>query len=120
MNRDFLRRKQKEATMKYSKKYFAEFEKRYPDVAKSFDQLGAVCAKAGPIDRKTQRLIKLGAAVALGHEGNVQNLTTQALADGMSSDEIRHAVLLTTTTAGFPTMMAAMQWVEEVIAAKEK
>jgi 4-carboxymuconolactone decarboxylase len=106
--------------MKYSKKYFMEFQKRFPNVARSFDQLGAECAKAGPIDKKTQHLIKLGVAIALAHEGNVQNLTMQALADGMSPDEIRHAVLLTTTTAGFPTMIGAMQWVEEIIAAKGK
>jgi len=54
--------------MKYSPKYFNEFKKRYPGVARSFDQLGAECAKAGPIDEKTQHLIKLGVATALGHE----------------------------------------------------
>jgi alkylhydroperoxidase/carboxymuconolactone decarboxylase family protein YurZ len=106
--------------MKYSPKYFREFQKRYPNVAKSFDQLGADCAKAGPIDKKTQYLIKLGIAVGLGHEGNVQKLTMKALADGVSPDEIRQAVLLSTTTAGFPTMIVAMQWVEEIIAAKKK
>jgi alkylhydroperoxidase/carboxymuconolactone decarboxylase family protein YurZ len=29
--------------------------------------------------------------------------------------EIHHAVLMATTTAGFPTMIAAMKWVEEVM-----
>ncbi|MGP8079367.1 MAG: carboxymuconolactone decarboxylase family protein [Dehalococcoidales bacterium] len=106
--------------MKYSPKYFTEFKKRYPGVAKSFDQLGAECAKAGPIDKQTQHLIKLGVATGLGHEGNVQKLTQRALEDGVSPDEIRQAVLLSTTTAGFPTMLVAMQWVEEVIAAKGK
>jgi alkylhydroperoxidase/carboxymuconolactone decarboxylase family protein YurZ len=109
-----------EGVMKYSKKYFIEFQKRYPEVANSFDRLGSECAKAGPIDKKTQHLIKLGVAIALAHEGNVQNLTMQALTDGISPEEIRHAVLLTTTTAGFPTMIGAMQWVEEIIDAKEK
>jgi 4-carboxymuconolactone decarboxylase len=106
--------------MKYSPKYFTEFKKRYPKVAKSFDQLGLECAKAGPLDEKTQHLIKLGVATALGHEGNVQKLAKRALEDGVSPDELRQAVLLSTTTAGFPTMLAAMQWVEEVIAAEAK
>jgi alkylhydroperoxidase/carboxymuconolactone decarboxylase family protein YurZ len=106
--------------MKYSPKYFNEFKKRYPGVARSFDRLGAECAKAGPIDEKTQHLIKLGVATALGHEGNVQKLAKRALEDGVSPDAIRQAVLLSTTTAGFPTMLAAMQWVEEVIAAEQK
>ena len=33
----------------------------------------------------------------------------------MTTDELRHAVLLAFTTAGFPTMIAAMEWVDEVI-----
>jgi hypothetical protein len=40
--------------MKYSPKYFTEFKKRYPGVARSFDRLGAECAKAGPIDEKSR------------------------------------------------------------------
>jgi len=53
---------------------------------------------------------QIGVATALGHEGNVQKLAKRALEDGVSPDEIRQAVLLSTTTAGFPTMLAAMQW----------
>ena len=41
--------------------------------------------------------------------------TRRALEEGISSDELRHAVLMGFTTAGFPTMIAAMKWVEEVI-----
>jgi len=52
--------------MKYSPKYFNEFKKRYPGVARSFDQLGAECAKAGPIDEKTQHLIKIGGSDRIG------------------------------------------------------
>jgi alkylhydroperoxidase/carboxymuconolactone decarboxylase family protein YurZ len=33
----------------------------------------------------------------------------------MTAEELRHAVLLALTTAGFPTMIAAMKWVDEVI-----
>jgi alkylhydroperoxidase/carboxymuconolactone decarboxylase family protein YurZ len=38
---------------------------------------------------------------------------------GISPDELRHVVLLAFTTAGFPTMIAAMKWVEEVIVKHE-
>ena len=104
--------------MKYSPKYYKDLKKRYPEVAKSFGQLGLDCTKAGPLNKKTQHLVKLGMAVGIGSEGDVQNITGQALTDGISPDEIRHAVLLSATTAGFPVMIVAMQWVEEIISAK--
>jgi alkylhydroperoxidase/carboxymuconolactone decarboxylase family protein YurZ len=37
------------------------------------------------------------------------------LEEGISSDELRHAVLMAFTTAGYPAMMASMKWVDEVI-----
>jgi alkylhydroperoxidase/carboxymuconolactone decarboxylase family protein YurZ len=36
------------------------------------------------------------------------------LHDGIKPDELRHAVLMG-ITVGFPQMMAAMKWMEEVI-----
>ena len=39
----------------------------------------------------------------------------RALEEGVTTDELRHAVLMAFTTAGFPTMIAAMKWVDEVI-----
>jgi alkylhydroperoxidase/carboxymuconolactone decarboxylase family protein YurZ len=44
----------------------------------------------------------------------------QALEDGTSPDELRHAVLLSVTTAGFPAMIASIQLVEEIIAKNAK
>jgi alkylhydroperoxidase/carboxymuconolactone decarboxylase family protein YurZ len=106
--------------MRYSTDYYANLEKRYPAVAKSFDRLAEDCSGAGPLDAKTQRLVKLGVAIGIGSEGDIQNLTIQSLADGVMPDEIRHAVLLSVTTAGFPAMIASMQLVEEIISKKTK
>ena len=106
--------------MKYSPKYYKDLKKRYPEVAKCYDQLAQDCATAGPLSKKTQHLVKLGIAIGIGSEGDVQNLTAQALAAGINPDEIRHAVLLSVTTAGFPAMIVAMQWAEEIISAKVK
>lgn len=106
--------------MKYSPKYFNDLKKRYPAVTDCFDELAAYCAKAGPLDKKTQHLIKLGIAIGIGSEGDVQNITGQALDNGVTPDEIRQAILLSVTTAGFPVMIVAMQWAEEIIAARSK
>jgi alkylhydroperoxidase/carboxymuconolactone decarboxylase family protein YurZ len=102
--------------MRYSPEYYTNFKKRYPEVAKCFSELATFAFDAGPLDKKTQRLVKLGVALGVGTEGDLQNLTIQALEDGTTPDEIRHAVLLSVTTAGFPAMIASMQLVEDMIA----
>lgn len=106
--------------MKYSPKYYKDLKKRYPEVASSFDQLAQSCAKAGTLSKSTQLLVKLGVAIGIGSEGDIQNLTMQALAAGVKPDEIRQAALLSLTVGGFPGMIVAMQWIEEIIAAKAK
>jgi len=37
---------------------------------------------------------------------------------GISPDEIRHTALLAITTAGFPTSIAAMTWIDEIPATR--
>ncbi len=41
--------------------------------------------------------------------------TRKALESGASQEEIIHVVLLSLTTIGFPNMIAAMGWVDEVL-----
>ena len=45
--------------------------------------------------------------------------TRKALEAGASREEVVHAVLLATTTTGFPNMIAALGWVESVFEDKE-
>ena len=106
--------------MKYSPKYQENLKKHFPAVKSSFDHLAQDTATAGPLSLREQRLVKLGIAIGIGSEGDTQNLAIQCLAEGMSPEELRHAVLLAITTAGFPTMIVAMQWVEEIIAGEGK
>jgi len=102
--------------MGYLPEVYKNFIKQYPDVNKSYDSLANMCHKSGPLDKKTRRLVKLGVAIGLNSEGGVRSHTRRAIEDGCTPDEIRHAVLLSFTTAGFPLMIAAYGWVEEVIA----
>jgi 4-carboxymuconolactone decarboxylase len=106
--------------MKYSPKYFKELQKRYPAVTGCFDELERFCAKAGPLDKKTQHFVKLGIAIGIGSEGDIQNITGQALDSGSTPDEVRQAILLSVTTAGFPAMIVAMQCAEEIIESRSK
>lgn len=60
-------------------------------------------------------MLKLGVAIGAGSEGAVRSHARKALTEGFSPDEVRHAVLLALTTAGFPQMIAALKWANEVI-----
>jgi 4-carboxymuconolactone decarboxylase len=101
--------------MKYLPEVYKDFKKEYPDVSRAYDAMADSCHKQGPLDKKTRQLVKLGVAIGLASEGAVRSHARQALEGGASPEEVRHAVLLALTTAGFPTMIAAMKWVDEVI-----
>jgi 4-carboxymuconolactone decarboxylase len=102
--------------MGYLPEVYKDFIKQYPDIQKHYDALSNSCHKAGPLDKKTRRLIKLGVAIGMSSEGGVRSHARRALEEGISPEEVRHAVLLAFTTSGFPYMIAAYKWVEEVIA----
>ena len=106
--------------MSYLPVIYKDFQKQYPKIAKTYDALAESCNKHGPLTKKSQRLIKLGIAIGINSEGGVRSHARQALEEGIKPDEIRHAVLMATTTAGFPTMIAALKWVEEVIKKAKK
>ncbi len=101
--------------MGYLPEIYEEFKKQFPELAKAYDALALSCHQWGPLDAKTRRLIKLGIAIGSSSDGGVRSHARQALAEGISPEELRHAVLMALTTTGFPTMIAAMKWVEEVI-----
>lgn len=96
-------------------KRFVQFQQDFPDVFQAYDALGNATQAAGPLDEKARGLVKLAMAIGSGMEGAVHSHTRRALEAGCSPEEIRHAVLLGTTTLGFPSMMKAMSWVDDVI-----
>jgi len=81
----------------------------------AYEALGTALAEAGPLDAKTRALVKLALAAGAWREGAVHSHTRRALDAGCRPDEIRHVILLGTTTLGFPSMMAALTWVEDVL-----
>ena len=94
------------------------FAANYQGVWKAFQELGDQCHTAGPLDDRTRRLIKVGVATAAQSEGAVHSAVRQAKDVGILDDEIRHAIVLTLTTIGFPRAMAAMSWADDIL--KEK
>jgi AhpD family alkylhydroperoxidase len=94
-------------------KTYRDFTSQYQKIWEAYDQLGAAVHQHGPLDEKTRDLVKLGMAVGARLEGAVHSHTRKALASGATPEEIRQVVLLALPTIGFPSMMAALTWVED-------
>ena len=102
----------------YLPKIYEKFSSEFPEVFAQFNKLGVACREAGPLDAKCQNLIKLGISLGVNSRGGVMSSTRKALESGASREEIIHAVMLGLTTSGFPNMIAALNWVDEVVSQK--
>ena len=102
----------------YLPEIYKNFTEQFPEVFNDYKKLGTSCRDAGPLDEKIQNLVKLGIAIGENSRGGVMSHTRKALETGATAEEITHAVLLATTTTGFPKMMAAMSWANEVLQKK--
>ena len=91
------------------------FTTLFPDVWRAYQELGASATARGPIDARGRRLVKLAMAIGAASEGAVHSHARQALEEGVSAEEIRQVCNLAITTLGFPTAMAALSWVNDVI-----
>ena len=96
-------------------KHFLLIKKRFEKFFNAVEELGQISRKEGPLDAKTSQLIQLAAAATLRSEGSVHSHTRRAVEAGAEPDEIYHAVILLTTTIGFPNVAAALSWVDEVL-----
>ena len=94
---------------------FLKFKENYPNVFQAYESLGLAASEAGPLSKKEIAIAKLAIASGAKMEGAVHSHTRRALEAGASREEIRHVVLLAVTTLGFPSMMAVLSWVDEVL-----
>ncbi len=94
-------------------------QKRYKTFMKAVETLGKATKAAGPLNEKTARLIQLAAAATARSEGSVHSHTRRALAAGAKPEEIRHAIILLTSTIGFPNVSAALSWADDILDKKK-
>ena len=97
-------------------KSYQRFKQDFPAVVEAYEHLGRACHRHGPLGPKMRELIKIGIAVGAGLESGTHAHVRLALEAGATPEEIRHAALLATTTIGYPGMMRAMTWVNDVLA----
>jgi AhpD family alkylhydroperoxidase len=95
-------------------KHYNRLAKRYPDYTAAVEQLGETVKKAGPLEPKVAELIQLAAAATAHSEGSVHSHARRARKAGATVDEVNHAILLLTSTIGFPAVSAALSWVDDI------
>jgi AhpD family alkylhydroperoxidase len=98
--------------------WYSLIRKNHGEFMATLEKLGELGRKQGPLDEKTSQLIQLAAAAAIWSEGAVHSHTRRALKMGAKPEEIYHAILLLTSTIGFPRMSAAMSWVYDILEKK--
>lgn len=96
-------------------KPYRQMHDRYPDFMQSYEAFAKSAAESGPLDAKTIALTKLAISIGAGLEGGTHSHARKALEAGCSPDELRHVAMLSAPTMGFPTMMRARSWVEDVL-----
>jgi 4-carboxymuconolactone decarboxylase len=102
-----------------SPEWFLSLKRKHRGFIEAVEELGKVTRREGPLDEKTVHLIQLGAAATLRSEGAVHSHVRRALEAGAKPEEIRHAIMVLTSTIGFPNIAAALKWAEDLITEKE-
>ena len=94
---------------------YLRLQQQHPAFFEAWDTIGTAVRAAGPIDGKTAHLLQLAASAALRAEGAVHSHVRRALEQGATREEIHQALMLTAPTIGFPNVIAALSWAEDVL-----
>ena len=89
-----------------------QFVRRYARLGRAWDLVNAEGGD-GPLDAKTQRLVKLAVAVGAMREGAVHSGVRKAHDAGASLAEVEQVVALAASTIGFPATVAVWSWVRD-------
>lgn len=95
---------------------YERMKREYPEVLGRYESLGETVKSAGPLDPKTAALVKLALSIGAGLEGAAHSSTRKALAAGCTLKDLRHVALLGIPTLGWPAMMRAKSWIDDVAA----
>lgn len=96
-------------------KTYTKFSEDFPEICKAYENLGSVIHGSSTLDDKTRALIKLALAVGGKMEGAVHSHTRKCLSAGLTGDEIRQVALLAIPTIGFPSSIAALTWINDIL-----
>lgn len=93
-------------------KTYRDFITRFPKLGEAWESLSEA-GQQGPLDAKTQRLLKLAVAIGAMREGSVHASARKALAAGITREEMDQVVALAAGTLGMPSTVAVWSWIRE-------
>jgi len=96
-------------------KHYRRLKKSQPEFIAAWEAISKAVRDTGPLPPKTGHLIQLAAAAAVRSEGAVHSHVRRLLEMKAKPAEIRQAIMLTAATIGFPAVMAALSWADDVI-----
>jgi len=89
-----------------------EFVRRFPKLGQAWELVNEE-GRQGPLDAKTQRLVKLAIGIGALREGAVHSGVRKARDAGASLVEIEQLVALGASTIGFPATVAVWTWIRD-------
>ena len=95
-------------------KTYSRFIQRFPQIGQAWESLGEA-GRTGPLDDKTQRLLKLAIAAGSKSEGSFHSAVRKAKSAGCSREEMEQVVALSASTIGLPAAVAAWSWINDVL-----
>ena len=94
---------------------FQSIVDKYPEVWKAHEKMTIACAEAGPLDRKTAELIKIGICIGSGLQTATKRHAIMAVENGAKKEEVYHTALLAMTTLGHPRAAAGWKWSQDAL-----
>ena len=101
-------------------KPYKQMHQTYPDLMQAYESFGKAAKEAGPLSAREVALVKLAISVGAGLEGAAHSHCRKAMEAGCTADDLRHVAVVSAPTIGFPTMMRARSWVEDVVGDQTK
>jgi alkylhydroperoxidase/carboxymuconolactone decarboxylase family protein YurZ len=96
-----------------------KFVERFPRLGKAWELVNDE-GSAGPLEAKTQRLVKLAVAIGALREGAVHSSVRKARDVGASGAEMEQVVALAASTIGLPSAVAVWTWLHDEIGRASK
>jgi alkylhydroperoxidase/carboxymuconolactone decarboxylase family protein YurZ len=101
-------------------KRFVQFTKHHPSVAAAYEQLGKAVRADGTLSTREQAIVKFALSVGARLEGGAHAHVRKAFEAGVNVRDLRHVALMAIPTIGFPSAMAAMSWIDDVVEGRPK
>ena len=92
---------------------YQQFVAKYPALGDAHEQIAKTVDDAGPLERKTCELIKVGICIGAGLESAMRSHVRRAIEHGATESEVEQAVLLAMNTVGFPRTVAGWTWAHQ-------